>query len=183
MINRYYIVLPAMMRPFSLAMKQGSKKMNSHKVSVWYSIIIRLCCVDDTKANTENFADTMERFKTPGERVRYIALLRALLNAGKKQATDLLNTSKKNEARDLYSVRVKNSARAPIIPDTELPVDQLGVPTYLAYEMCREGFSKYLQKKLNFTEAEALRSTKQEANNEEMQKLFKEYAEQQIVLI
>lgn len=183
MINRYYIVLPAMMRPFSLAMRGTSKKMNSHKLSVWYSIIIRLCCVDDTKSNTSNYNEVMTRFTTPGERVRYTALLRALLNAGKKQATDLLNTSRKNEARELYSVRVKNSARAPIIPDTELPVDEIGVPVYLAYEMCREGFIKYLQEQLNFSKEEAMKTTKQEAMNPETQKLFKEYAETQVVLV
>ena len=183
MINRYYIVLPAMMRPFSLAMRGTSKKMNSHKLSVWYSIIIRLCCVDDIKSNTSNYNEVMARFTTPGERVRYTALLRALLNAGKKQATDLLNTSRKNEARELYSVRVKNSARAPIIPDTELPVDEIGVPVYLAYEMCREGFIKYLQEQLNFSKEEAMKTTKQEAMNPETQKLFKEYAETQVVLV
>ena len=183
MINRYYIVLPAMMRPFSLEMRGTSKKMNSHKLSVWYSIVIRLCCVDDIKSNTSNYNDVMARFKTPGERVRYTALLRALLNAGKKQATSLLNTSKKNQARELYSVRVKNSARAPIIPDTELPVDEIGVPVHLAYEMCREGFIKYIQEKLNFSYDEAKKATKQEAMNPETQKLFKEYAEKQIVLV
>lgn len=182
MINRYYIVLPAMMRPFSLQRKGGEKKMNSHKLSVWYSIVIRLCCVDDIKANTSNYNEVMKRFKTPGERVRYTALLRAFLNAGKKQATGLLNTSKKNEARGLYSVRVKNSARTAIIPDTELKVDELGVPIGIAYEMCREGFIKYLMDTLNFTKEEAIKATKKEAENPETMKLFKEYAEQQMVL-
>ena len=93
----------------------------------------------------------MSQFSTPGERVRYTALLRALLNAGKKQATDLLNTSKKNEARGIYSVRVKNSMRCPIVPDTEIAVDEIRIPTHLAYEMCREGFINYLMKELNFT--------------------------------
>ena len=124
----------------------------------------------------------MSRFDTPGERVRYQALLRALLNAGKKQTTDLLNTSKKNEARNLYSVRVKNSARCPIVPSTTLAVDEIGVPEHLAYEMCREDFCKYLMRELNFTWDEALKATKEESMNEETQKLFKKFAEDQIVL-
>ena len=189
MINHYYIVLPAMMRPFSLSVsssnssKSSEKKMNSHKMSVWYSIVTQLCCVDDRKSNDLNYEETLARFKTDGEKVRYTALLREMINAGKKQTTDLLNTSKKNEARELYKVRVKNSGRCPIIPDTRLKVDEIGIPTYLAYEICREGFAKYLEKKLNFTKDEALRSTKEEAENPEMKKLFKEYAEQQIVLV
>jgi hypothetical protein len=183
LINRYYLVLPANMRPYSVMVRNGKKKMNSNKLSTWYSIIIRLCCVEDTKANTSNYNEVMGRYKTPGERVRYTALLRALLNAGKKQATELLNSSKKNESRKIYSVRVKNSARAAIIPDTELPVDELGVPTYLAYEMCREGFIKYLMTKLNFTKEDAMKITKQEYDNPETKKLFKEYAEQQIVMV
>jgi DNA-directed RNA polymerase beta' subunit len=37
--------------------------------------------------------------------------------------------------------------------------------------------------KLNFTEREARRATKEEAMNEETQKLFKEYAEGRMVLV
>lgn len=183
LINRYFLVLPAMMRPFSIQVKNGAKKMNTHKMSVWYGIVTAFCCVDDVKANPQNYNEVIKRFNTPGERVRYTALLRALLNAGKKQATSLLNTSKKNEAREIYSIRVENSARAPIIPDTELKVDEIGIPDYLAYEMCREGFINYLMEKLNFTKREAILSTRKEANTEEIRKLFKEYAEQQVVLV
>lgn len=183
LINRYYLVQPAMMRPFTLGVKQGKKVMGSHKLSIWYSIIIRLCCVDDKKSNDLNYEDVMSKLKTPGERVRYTALLRAFLNTGKKEATTLLNTSKENLARDLYSVRTKNSARCPIVPSTTLRADQVGVPRSLAFEMCREGFLGYLQKELNFTYEEALKATKLEAMNPETQKLFQEYAEKQVVLV
>lgn len=182
LINRYYLVQPAMMRPFSLTMKGNEKKMNTHKVSIWYSIIASLCCEDNVYSNPHNYREVMNQFSTPGERVRYTALLRALINSGKKQVTELLNTSKENEARNLYSVRVKNSMRAPIVPSTELAVDEIGIPYHLAYEMCREGFVNYLIKERNFSKREALKSTKQEYNNEELRRLFKEYAENQIVL-
>ena len=46
----------------------------------------------------------------------------------------------------------------------------------------REGFCEYLMSKLNFTKKEALKATKLEAFNPETQKLFKEYAENQVVL-
>lgn len=182
LINRYYLVQPAMMRPFTLGIKDGKKVMGSHKVSIWYSIIIRLCCVEDKKSNDLNYEEVMSKYKTPGERVRYTALLRALLNTGKKKATELLSTSKENLARDLYSVRTKNSARCPIVPSTTLAIDEISVPTHIAYEMCREGFLDYLMKELNFTRDEALKATKDEATNPETQKLFKEYAEKQVVL-
>ena len=182
LINRYYLVQPAMMRPFTLGIKDGKKVMGSHKVSIWYSIIIRLCCVEDKKSNDLNYEEVMSKYKTPGERVRYTALLRALINTGKKKATELLSTSKENLARDLYSVRTKNSARCPIVPSTTLAIDEISVPVHIAYEMCREGFLDYLMKELNFTRDEALKATKDEATNPETQKLFKEYAEKQIVL-
>lgn len=183
LINHYYLVQPAMMRPFTLGVKAGKKVMGSHKLSVWYSIIIRLCTTEDKKDAQElGYNDVMSKFKTPGERVRYTALLRAFLNTGKKEATELLNTSKENLARELYSVRTKNSARCPIVPSVDLQIDELGVPTHIAYEMCREGFLKYLQEEINFTRDEALKATKDEALNPETQKLFKEYAEKQIVL-
>ena len=182
LVNHYYLVQPAMMRPFTLGVKQGKKVMGSHKLSIWYSIIIRLCCVDDKKSNDLNYEDVMSKLSTPGERVRYTALLRAFLNTGKREATSLLNTSKENLARDLYSVRTKNSARCPIVPSVDLKVDEIGVPRSLAYEMCREGFLGYLQKELNFTREEALKATRDEAMNPETQKLFKEYAEKQVVL-
>ena len=94
-----------------------------------------------------------------------------------------MNTSKKNEARGLYSVRVKNSARCPIVPSTELAVDEIGIPIHLAYEMCREGFIKYLVKELNFTKEQAEKSTKEEFENPELLRRFKEYAEKQFVLL
>ena len=182
LINRYYLVQPAMMRPFTLTIKDGKRIMGSHKLSIWYSDIISLCCVEDKKSNQVNYEDTISKFATPGERVRYTALLRAFLNTGKKEATELLNTTKENLARGLYSVRTKNSARCPIVPSTTLAIDEIGVPRHIAYEMCREGFIKYLMSELNFTEEEAKKATKNEADNPETQKLFKEYAEKQIVL-
>jgi hypothetical protein len=72
--------------------------------------------------------------------------------------------------------------RAPIVPSTTLPIDTVGLPVHLAYEMMRSGFIKYLQKELNFTREEALRCTKFEYDNERVQKLFKEYAEKQLVI-
>lgn len=183
LLNRYYLILPAMMRPFNITRIGGKSNMITHKLSIWYSIVIRLCCPEADEKNNQNYNQVMSRFKTPGERVRYTALLRALLNSGRKQTTALLNTSKKNQARDLYSVRVKNSARAPIVPDTELPVDQIGIPKHLAYEMCREGFIKYLMDKKYFSYKAAKVATKEEWENPETQELFKEYAEQQVVLV
>lgn len=182
LINRYYLIQPAMMRPFTVGIKNGQKVMGTNNLSRWYSILIRFCCVEDRKNNDLNYEEVISRFKTDGEKVRYTALLRALINAGKKEATKLLNTSKENLARGLYSVRVKNSARCPIVPNTEIAVDEISVPVHLAYEMCREGFLDYLMKELNFTREEALKSTKEEWRNPETMKLFKEYAEKQYVL-
>ena len=182
LINRYYLVLPAVMRPFTVGVRNGKKVMGSHKLSLWYSIVVRFCCVEDEKGNDLNYNEVISKLKTPGEKVRYTALLRAFLNAGKKEATELLNTSKENLARELYSVRTKSSARCPIVPSTNLAIDEIGVPTHIAYEMCREGFIEYLQSELNFTKEEALKSTRLEAFNPETQKLFKEYAEKQFVL-
>lgn len=181
LINRYYLVQPSMMRPFGYSIKNGKKLQVSHKLSVWYSAIIRLCCVQDDRG-PENYASVMKSMGTPGERVRYTALLRALLNVGKSEATELLNSSKENLARGLYSVRTKNSARCPIIPSTTLPIDEVSIPRHIAYEMCRSGFCDYLVKELNFTKSEAVRSTREEYENPEIQKLFKEYAEKQYVI-
>lgn len=182
LINRYYLVQPAMMRPFTLGIRNGKKVMGSHKLSIWYSIIIRFCCVEDKRSNDLNYEEVISKFKTPGERVRYTALLRAFLNAGKKEATELLNTSKENLARDLYSVRTKNSARCPIVPDTNLKIDEVSIPRHIFYEMAREGFVNYLMKELNFTKEEALKATREESDNPETQKLFEEYAKKQVVL-
>ena len=49
--------------------------------------------------------------------------------------------------------------------------------------MCREGFINHLIKELNFTKEEAEKSTKEEYGNPELMRLFKEYAEQQVVLV
>ena len=182
LVNRMYIVLPAVIRPFTVEIKGGKKILVSHPMSIWYSMIVRLCCVEDKAANELNYATVMERLKTSSKRVRYTALLRALINSGKKEATDLLNSSKQNLSRILYSVRTENSARAPITPSTTLPVDTVSIPRHLAYEMFRTGFMKYLQDELNFTREEAVRSTKFEYENPKIKELFKEYAEQRYVI-
>ena len=183
LINRYYLVLPAMMRPFTIGIRGGKSVLGTHRLSTWYSAIIRFCCAEDVAANPMNYVEVMSRFSTPGERVRYTAILRAFLNAGKREATELLNTSKENLARDLYSVRTKGSARCTIVPSTTLAIDELGIPTSIAYELFRDGFIKYLQNELNFTYQEAKNSTKKEALNPETQKLFKEYVENQVVIV
>lgn len=181
-INKLYLVQPAVMRPFTLTVQGGKRVLGSSKMSIWYSIIVRLCCPQDKAANELNYDTVMSKFNTPGERVRYTALLRALINLGKKESTELLNTTRENLSRLLYSVRTKNSARCPIVPSTTLKIDEISVPIHIAYDMCRSGFIKHLMKELNFTEKEAIRSTKEEFDNPEIQRLFKEYAEKQLVI-
>lgn len=181
LINRYYLVLPAMMRPFHISRPSGEAKMNVHKLSTLYSIIIRFCCAENTEGSN-NYNSVMESIKEPGVKAKYVAILRAFINSGKKVATNLLNSSKENYAREIYAVRTKNSARCPIVPSTTLAIDELGVPRHIAYEMCREGFMKYLMNELNFTRDQAINATKKESDNPELQKLFTEYAEKQIVL-
>lgn len=182
LINRYYLVQPSMMRPYTLGRRGGTALMGTHKLSQWYKYVLALCCEDADKSNRVYYKEVMSSISNPGERVRYKAVLKAFLNTGKKEATELLNTSKENLARELYSIRTKNSARCPIVPSTTLPIDEVEVPVHLAYEMCREGFIKYLMQELNFSEKQAKIAVKEEATNEETQKLFKEYAEKQIVL-
>lgn len=190
LVNHYYLVLPARMRPFTVSMGKktqngtggNSKKLHIHEMSIWYTVILRLCCPLCHDDAYSNYDDVMKSFSTPGERVRYTAVLRAMLNLGKKKSTDLLNSSKKNYAREMISVRTQNSARCPIVPSTTLAIDEIGVPQHLAYEMCREGFVKYLMNELNFTRREALKTTIDEYDNPETKKMFKEYAEKQIVL-
>lgn len=174
-INRLYLVLPSYMRPPSITMQGGDRKVGIHKLTIWYELIIRLCCVADTEAKTSNYSRVMSMLKTPGERVRYTALLRAMINFGRKEATDLLNSSKQNLARELYAVRTKNSLRCPIVPSTTLPIDQVQIPRHLAYEICRSGFIKFLMEQYNFTEEQAKFSTKEESTNLDLQRAFDEY--------
>ena len=168
-----------MMRPTRVTRIAGKAKLLVPKLSQWYSMVVRFCRSDSGSCN---YKMVMDALKTPGLKARYHALLRAFLNSGKKVATNLLNSSKQNGAREIYAVRTKNSARCPIVPSTTLPIDEIGVPRHIAYEMCREGFMKYLVDELNFTPKQADTATKDESNNPELQKLFTEYAEKQIVL-
>lgn len=186
LINRYYLILPAIMRKPTFKKIGNKTVLGNHPMTVWYTMLIRLCCAEDTLANDSshlNYREVMDMFKSPGERVRYTALLRAFINSGKKMSTELLNTSKKNLARDLYSVRTKTSARCPIVPSTTLAIDELGVPTHIAYEMCREGFCQYLQDEMGFDRKQAKKAIALEAMDEETQKRFKEYAEKQYVIV
>ena len=185
LVNRYYLILPVVMRPFTIKKGTAKKKsLGNHPMTLWYTMLIRFCCPDDPlDSNHVNYDEVMESLDTPGERVRYTALLRAFINSGKKESTSLLNTTKENYARELYSVRTKNSARCPIVPSTTLAIDELGVPASIAYEMCREGFAQYLQDELGFDKKEAKKSIRLEALDPELQEKFKEYAEKQFVIV
>lgn len=182
LVNRLYLIQPVMMRPFTYMVQNKQKKLVSHRLSIWYSVLVSFLVPEAVESNPVNYNDVMSQLTEPGERVRYRALLKAFINSGKKEATELLNTTKKNLARELYSARIKNSARCAIVPDTTLAIDEVSVPVHIAYEMCRSGFCQYLQKELNFTKAEALKSTRDEYANPKIQELFKEYAEKQIVI-
>lgn len=182
LVNRLYLIQPAVMRPFTFMVKNGAKKLGSHKLSIWYSVLVSLMVPEASESNPVAYTEVMEQLESPGERVRYRALLKALLNAGKKEATELLNTSKENMARGIYAARIDNSARCAITPDTDLAIDEVAVPKHIAYEMCRSGFAEYLQKELGFTRGEALKSTRLEYPNGKIQELFKEYAEKQVVM-
>lgn len=174
-INRLYLVLPTYMRPPSFTKINGRKSLGVHKMTVWYQIVLRLCCSANYDAKDYNYDLVMKRLKSPAERVGYTALLRALLSYGRKETTELLNTSKENLARGLYSLRVKNSLRCPIVPSTELPIDEVIIPRHLAYEICRSQFIKFLMEQYNFTEEQATISTKVESDNPELQKAFDEF--------
>lgn len=182
MLNRYYLVLPTWIRPFSFNYKEG-KQMGTSKFNTWYSIVVRFCSKEDVSNKIENYSRVMASLKTPGEKVKYTAVLRALLNSGKSWSTELLNTSKKNLARSMYSVRTKNSARCPIIPSTTLAIDEIELPRHIAYETCRSGFCKALQEEYGFTPEQAKISTEKEYDNPEIQKKFKEYAEKQVAIL
>lgn len=182
-INRLYLVLPAIMRPFSYTVRNGSPEVGIPNLTTWYQIILRFMCPEDTDKNASNYNVVMSQFRTPGERVKYKALLRVMLENGIRQATSLLNSSKQNLARDLYSIRTSNSGRCPIVPAVDLPADEVEIPIHLAYEICRSGFIKYLMNEFNFSEDQAISSTKEEAFNPEMQRLFKKYAEGRVVVI
>ena len=188
LVNRYYLILPPILRPFTFNYKNGKKVPDFHELNNWYRIVILLCCSNNSSADNNKeleknkLLNVLDEFKTPGEKARYIALLRAMLNKGRFWSTKLLKASKENLARQSYAVRTKNSARCPIIPSTTLAIDEVGIPRHIAYEMCRSGFIAYLQEQRNFTYQEAKRSTVEEYDNPELQKLFKEYAEKQVVL-
>lgn len=187
LVNRYYLIQPPILRPFTFNYKDGKKVPDFHELNNWYRLVILFCCSnnqnsDDKEVEKFGFLNVLDKFETPGEKVRYIALLRAMLNKGKYWSTELLKASKENLARESYAVRTKNSARCPIIPSTTLAIDEVGIPRHIAYEMCRSGFITYLQEKLNFDYKEAKRSTLLEYDNPRIQELFKEYAEKQVVL-
>lgn len=182
-LNRYYIIQPAAMRPVTLGYRGGKRSMCIPKLTSWYKTLIYFTVAEDTEANSVNYNDVMSQLKSPGERVRYRGLLKAFINSGRKLATRLLNSSKENLAREIYSVNADNSARCPIVPDPDLAIDEVTVPVQIAYEMCREGFIKYLETELNFSHEDAKNTVKLEWNNPETQKMFREFAEKQYVLV
>jgi len=129
----------------------------------------------------EYIKDQLKNHLDPNHRILIKALARKFYSGLPYQLSDALQPSKQNLLRALYSDRLDNSGRAPIVGDTSLKIDEVMIPIHLAYEICKMDFISYLSNKLgvNLLKAEVIYK---EASKSTLD-LFREYAPTRRVLV
>ena len=71
-------------------------------------------------------------------------------------SSDLFKGGKANFSRRMQKSRLNGSARAVIIPDPSIQIDEVGIPLHLAYDMCDKEFIEYLMINFGLSKVQAL---------------------------
>lgn len=135
LVNKKVLVVPAIYRNVSFNPFEYRTQITiPYLTAIYQSIIYLKTQINDELMSTDD----------PKIRTLLRATLRRMISKLPEQVTSILSPSKENIARNIYSVRQDKSARAAIVGDPDLALDEIRVPIHLAYEICRNDFIKYL---------------------------------------
>lgn len=145
LLNKNVIVLPPIMRMFT-RIPDTNEMAFPELTRIYQSLLFLKTYVSQAEMGYPDLT----------EKVRIRALLRRFAAETVLGMTDILNSSKENATRQMYSSRVDNSGRAVIVADPTLKIDEISLPFHLAYEAFKEDFMKHLIDSNNHTKNEAL---------------------------
>lgn len=172
LVNKKVLVTPAVYRLATFNPFDPMSKLSIPFLSSIFQSIVRLKMLINERL--QEVFDPSERTALKGSLRRYCAQI-------PDWVSEALLPSKINLLRGLYSARIDNSGRAPIIGDTSLKLDEVKIPIHLAYEMLKVDFIGYLSEKLGISVEKA--ELKYRQAGKEVLDLFRKYTPTRRVLV
>jgi DNA-directed RNA polymerase, beta'' subunit/160 kD subunit len=167
LVNKNIIVTPIIMRAPRLRVEGDKRDLKMHRITTVYQNLIY---------SVEDFYKKVEKISSDHFELAMIrACLRQFISQSVDELSELLKTSKENQARTMQSTRVHNSGRCTIVPGPDLKIDEVRLPRHLVYEACREEFISYLTEVLEITTSKAILLYKRDPNTAEIKRLFEEF--------
>jgi len=173
-LNKYYLVIPPVMRMFNYIIINGSKRLKIPVVTAAYQAMVHMkyYCRDQELA-------------TPYQEEKAVirGILRAFINNSISIVSEVLGSSKENVIRTSIGKRSVNSGRATIVADPTLKIDEIRLPIHLAYEAFKDEFIKFLMHKYDYTELQAETEVNKGDKDEKIIKEFEDWSEGKMVMI
>lgn len=135
LVNKTVLVTPIVLRPLTLSKINGETKLSIHPTSAGYQSLIYVGIHAEKLKGTWNNQE---------EEAYSRAVVRKYINNVIYNLSSLLKTSKQNIARTMFSKRLNNSGRAAIVADPKLDIDEITLPTFMAFEIFKDEFKKHL---------------------------------------
>ena len=180
-LNKLIIVTPARMRPVAIRMEGSQKVLKVPESSTCYSALAYLS--DDISYNLSLYYSKGNGISK--EDTLKVALKKAAavycIRSTESKLTALTAGSKQNIARYTYKIRQPNSGRSVITGDPNLKIDEVGLPTHLAYEAMKTDFINYIKDELRLKRSDAV--ARYLNPDQQIMDMFKLYAENRVVLI
>lgn len=173
LVNRYIIVTPAIYRKVKFCIIKGKKEIKLPKTTAYYKSLI--LAAQACKKVAEQNADD------PYSVAAHYANLRLYISMVLTRMSRFLKPSKQSATRVTYSTNSAHSGRAVICADPKLPIDTIGIPRVLAYEMYKKQFIKYLIEVIGLDQSEAIK--KYNNPDEEVNHYFDDFVKNKVVLI
>lgn len=169
-VNKLVPIIPAFLRRVKVATINGHKQVRFPKSTSYYRALIE--------------ADKMVRsmkLDDPYEYALRMGNLRLMASNVLMKMSGYYKSSKSTFMRaNSYQARMNKSGRAVIVNAPELRIDQLGVPTFMCYEMMKDDWIRYMREVMMCPED--LIKEAYEHPSDKLMERFKEYAKTRSVL-
>lgn len=172
LVNRYVIVTPAIYRKVKFCVIKGKKEIKLPKSTAYYKSL--LIAVNTCKKQAQETDDIYSV-------ACHYANLRLYISMVLTRMSRFLKPSKQSATRGTYSTNSSHSGRAVICADPKLPIDTIGIPRVLAYEMYKKQFLKYLIEVIAMNQSEAVK--RYNNPDEEVNHFFDDFVKDKVVLI
>lgn len=148
LVQRYIIVRPVSMRPWSYTYKSwvGTRVLEKHQLNFQYQSLIYI---------TNELVQNLDLSQMNAEDIVYsFASIRLSISKILGGMSDLIKTSKASSIRQGFGTRVPNSSRAVAVADPTLEIDQVSLPIGMCFEIFRDRYINWYIERYGVTSEE-----------------------------